>query len=630
MQRSRKTMSKDQSFSHSRKRRRTESEAESEPESEPSDFLHSVLEDCGLALTPTNTDDAGFTIPAQPRVDVILHLALAQVKKKLQTMYTLDKLKTIFWSYEQVIALEDPDNGGDNVLDCTLDYVLWYGDRRILETNCVVICAEEPITSEEQYSPLVAAMAIIQNNRVERGVNKGTFGIFTDGFKWVFIHLNSENKYSPLVLNWTDGQEQAIVNTVNTILETAATMRPLYDQSPGDWRKGLSIWDWKQWSALYDEDEVTSKAGNHTSNHSSSFQYCKMAWFSKIHNKSKDSDKPQKKSKHSKKADDTSSLAASVDNKADKTRGKKSSGKSTTSTKLAAEKPAAEPAIKPTDKGAAKPAAKPVQKKIPSKAVTDLSDIEVEDMFDLTFDESHGEIWHLDASDRRAIPDHLRATLSDYDLVFGKGDRKEAVCRARLNVILFTTLAATKKEEFGQYGRGKGANKRVSTESNASYKSLHWGLETSLCYPWTYDNATKMLRGRMDYCLWYGNHKNAETNMVVVEAKRSHNSMEGLNQALSYLSMIMHARKKGGRNSSPLYGISTDSLFWTFLRLDTNGKVSTHTLSWRDGQQIEIVSHLHRIMQRAATLSPVQSYSLSRQPTVKEATGLDLSEEHEH
>jgi hypothetical protein len=35
-------------------------------------------------------------------------------------------------------------------------------------------------------------------------------------------------------------------------------------------------------------------------------------------------------------------------------------------------------------------------------------------------------------------------------------------------------------------------------------------------------------------------------------------------------------------------------------------------------------------MQRAATLSPVQSYSLSRQPTVEEATGLDLSEEHDH
>jgi hypothetical protein len=60
---------------------------------------------------------------------------------------------------------------------------------------------------------------------------------------------------------------------------------------------------------------------------------------------------------------------------------------------------------------------------------------------------------------------NLGATLSDYDLVFGKGDRNEAVCRARLNVILFTILAAKKKEEFGQYGRGKGANKRVSTET---------------------------------------------------------------------------------------------------------------------------------------------------------------------
>ncbi|KAL2861894.1 hypothetical protein BJX68DRAFT_223469 [Aspergillus pseudodeflectus] len=647
-------MGKDRSFSHSRKRRRTESEAEPEP----SDYLQCALEDCRLALTPTDQADRDFTMPAQPRVDVILHLALAQVKKKLQTKYTLDKLKTIFWSYEQVIALETPGNGGDNVLDCALDYVLWYGNRRNLETNCVVICAEEPIASEEQYLPLVAAMAIIQNNRVERGVNKGTFGIVTDGFKWVFIHLNSKNKYSPLVLNWADGQEQAIVNTIDTILETAATMRPLYDQSPGDWRKGSSIWDWKQWSALYDEGEVTSKANSpsnpqysmhrvpslsflpptDTSNHASSFRYCKMAWFSKIHNKWKDSAKRQKKSKHSKKTDDTSSLAASVDDKTGKTRGKKTPSKPTTSTEQAAEKPAPESATKLSDKGAAKPAAKPapkstakpVQKKLPSKAVTDLSDVDVEDMFGLTFAENHGDIWHLDVSDRRAIPDHLRATLSDYDLVFGKGDRNEAVCRARLNVILFTILAAKKKEEFGQYGRGKGANKRVSTESNASYKPLHWGLETSLSYPWTHDNTPKLLRGRMDYCLWYGNHKDAETNIVVVEAKRSHNSMEGLNQVLSYLSMIMHARKKASRTSSLLYGIATDSLFWTFIRLDTQGKVSTHTLSWRDGQQIEIVSHLHRIMQRAATLSPVQSYSLSREPTVEEATGLDLSSEHDY
>jgi hypothetical protein len=117
-----------------------------------------VLEDCRLALTPTDPADRDFIMPAQPRVDVILHLALAQVKKKLQTKYTLDKLKTIFWSYEQVIALETPGNGGDNVLDCALDYVLWYGNRRNLETNCVVICAEEPIASEEQYLPLVAAM----------------------------------------------------------------------------------------------------------------------------------------------------------------------------------------------------------------------------------------------------------------------------------------------------------------------------------------------------------------------------------------------------------------------------------------------------------------------------------------
>ncbi|KAL3481666.1 hypothetical protein BJX99DRAFT_253194 [Aspergillus californicus] len=106
-----------------------------------------------------NADDADLTIPSQPRVDAILHLVLAQVKKKLRTKYTLDKLEKVFWSYEQVIALEDPDNGVDNVLDCALDYVLWYGIKRDLETNCVIICAGESLTGAEQYALRVAAMS---------------------------------------------------------------------------------------------------------------------------------------------------------------------------------------------------------------------------------------------------------------------------------------------------------------------------------------------------------------------------------------------------------------------------------------------------------------------------------------
>jgi 5S rRNA maturation endonuclease (ribonuclease M5) len=83
---------------------------------------------------------------------------LAQVKKKLRAKYTSDELERVCWSYEQIITLQDPDYEGDEILDCTLDYVLSYGKQPDLETNLVVICAEEPINDAERYAPIVAAV----------------------------------------------------------------------------------------------------------------------------------------------------------------------------------------------------------------------------------------------------------------------------------------------------------------------------------------------------------------------------------------------------------------------------------------------------------------------------------------
>ncbi|KAL3441314.1 hypothetical protein BJX65DRAFT_313913 [Aspergillus insuetus] len=77
----------------------------------------------------------------------------------------------------------------------------------------------------------------------------------------------------------------------------------------------------------------------------------------------------------------------------------------------------------------------------------------------------------------------------------------------------------------------------------------------------------------------------------------------------------MHARKKAGQISTPLYGIATDSWFWTFIRLDTQGKVSTHTLHWWEGREVEIISYLSRIMQRAACSSSAQGCASSREPS---------------
>ncbi|KAJ0421228.1 hypothetical protein BJY00DRAFT_312143 [Aspergillus carlsbadensis] len=582
-------MGGDRSLTHSRKRRRTDSESETESESEsepePSDYLHSVLEDCHLALTPTNADDADRTIPPQPRVDTILHLALAQVKKNLQKEYSLDTLKTVFWSYEQVISLHDPDDDGDEILDCTLDYVLWYGKEPHLETNCIVICAEEPISGAEEYAPIVAAVDVIHHNRAQRGVKKETFGIFTDGFTWVFRHLDEENMASPTVVKRMDGIEQAIIDTVSAVLEKAATTRLLYRQPLGDWETRPSMWDWDQHAVFYWEGGVTFTRATDTSRVASFFRSMKTAWLKKVYSKR------QKNSKESKEAEDTYGLAQTSDEGTDRT-----SDRSTRSVFIK----------ESTDQAAEKPAGKPEEKNLPSMAVTELTDYEVEDIFDLSYEENPGDVWHLNASERRRVPEYLHITLNEFDLAFGRSDRNAIVIRARLNVILCTTLAGTKREKLDQYSREKGPDKCVSssTESNASsYNSLHWSLGINLLQPCTHENTRKMLRGRVDYCLWYGRHKEAETNLVVVTPKRSRNSTEGLYPVLAHLSMIMHARKKPGRTSNALYGIATDSWFWTFIRLDTQGKISTHTLHWREGRQVEIISHLSRIMQRAAALS---------------------------
>ncbi|KAL2851633.1 hypothetical protein BJY01DRAFT_244966 [Aspergillus pseudoustus] len=278
--------------------------------------------------------------------------------------------------------------------------------------------------------------------------------------------------------------------------------------------------------------------------------------------------------------------------------------------------------------GSGKTVQKSAQKRnIPSQAVTDMFDRNVEDWFDLRFGENKGDAFHLKSSERRRVPDYLRSALRDYDLAFGDVPMNEAIVRVRLNVILLTTLAVKKREEFGQYGREKQPNKRTSTDTADSYKSLHWALETHVSYNVTYKNKTTLVRGRMDYALWYGNRDEAETNMVVVEAKRKGSYGEGLHQALAYIGIIRSARKEAGRKNTTIWGIATDSWSWTFIRVDPHGQVLTQAYSWVEGESIEIISHLHKKMQHAACLSPAQSNTLSRQPIVEEISGLSFSPE---
>lgn len=126
-------------------------------------------------------------------------------------------------------------------------------------------------------------------------------------------------------------------------------------------------------------------------------------------------------------------------------------------------------------------------------------------------------------------------TLADYDLAFGDCDQNEAVVRTRVDVIVLTILAAKKREEFRQHGLAKTSSNRTSVSSALSYKSIHFGLETSIGLPWPHKGQLKLIKGKMDYVVWYGKSEEAETNMVVVEAKRRGEASRGMYQAQAYM-----------------------------------------------------------------------------------------------
>lgn len=129
-------------------------------------------------------------------------------------------------------------------------------------------------------------------------------------------------------------------------------------------------------------------------------------------------------------------------------------------------------------------------------------------------------------------------TIKQINLVYGKAHRNEAAIRLMVDAVFLDVLSSV-KEESGQYDGVKGKGKRPSTEISPSRKSLHMALETNIAYvlPTCIEGkvAERLTRGRMDYTFWYGNPKEAETNLVVVETKQRSDLAGGRWQAVSYL-----------------------------------------------------------------------------------------------
>ncbi|GKZ36291.1 hypothetical protein AbraIFM66950_007324 [Aspergillus brasiliensis] len=206
------------------------------------------------------------------------------------------------------------------------------------------------------------------------------------------------------------------------------------------------------------------------------------------------------------------------------------------------------------------------------------------------------------SSELLPIPPGLEKILNDIDIVAEHSANGIVQRRARLDAILFNTLATAKG----------------SSSADESVQSVCLHTDIYMKMPWESKKGLQLLWGRPDYSLWYGEPGKMETNLVVCAAKELGGIREY--QVLTYMAMIHHARRMAGREDTSVCGIATDTFHWAFLRLYNDSKYSVHTYFWDQGQQLEVIANLRRIIDHAGGLAR----SLKSDSSFEKLSGLEF------
>ncbi|KAH2342154.1 hypothetical protein KXV29_002934 [Aspergillus fumigatus] len=242
---------------------------------------------------------------------------------------------------------------------------------------------------------------------------------------------------------------------------------------------------------------------------------------------------------------------------------------------------------------------------LPHITIADIQPQNVRRFLRLQPDPDPGSCWQLTAQDKIQGPEHLGPILSGYWRAAGRDGENKALMRSRLEIILVAVLASKKRESASAYG------------------SLHLQFENSLSLPWSYLNGDYVLEGTTDYSIWYGGQKR-ETNLLLLCALRRGNI--GRYRALSSMAILHHARKRAGRNDTTVYGIVTDTDEWRFLCINNESQYSGCIMNWDKGQQGDIISTIHRVLNHAATLAQaLEAPSLTEYRSVEDTSGLKWS-----
>ncbi|KAL3457305.1 hypothetical protein BJX64DRAFT_295970 [Aspergillus heterothallicus] len=572
---------------------------------------NSKLEDYIMAFTSSGeVADLAVRI----RVNAILLMALGVAKQKLVSSLDMKdrpdverRLGTLFWGLDQVVSVPVSFVNPCDIRSSVFDYVLWYSDTRELKTNLVVIRVDEPMDEllEEQYClAVMAGTAMIHHGRTKQQMVQGTYGVITDGLKWTFLHVDKHNEYSLLKLNWQKHDERTIVGLIGKILDEAISVKmrcketdvetsswlPDWSQMAKKWDSPKQDgWDSPKHDGSEDEDEMDSLRGQDDPHLQpfKSYSARKMEFLQEFKEGCKDL---LRQAFHGER----------VENKLEHLHQSKIE--------------------KVQDRNK--------RKGIETIAVTEIDPNELFSMFKLKRETNAGNYWRVAPWKVRQVTNHLLTSLEQIRLVVGRAKHNEAAIRLTIDAIMLDILTSI-KAEAGQSHIGKGKGKRPSTESFTSVKSLKMAVETDIAYIFPTNNEgaiiDKRISGRMDYNIWYGQPREAETNLLVVEAKHKNTLAAGRYQAISYMALIQHARYKAGRQKIPIYGISTDSEDWDFIRMDATGNVAIQQFNWQDSKGSQIISLIYKILREASCLTPVATQDLAREHTVTGRTSLCLT-----
>ncbi|KAL9102239.1 MAG: hypothetical protein Q9163_002599 [Psora crenata] len=126
----------------------------------------------------------------------------------------------------------------------------------------------------------------------------------------------------------------------------------------------------------------------------------------------------------------------------------------------------------------------------------------------------------------------------------------------------------------------------------------------------TYKRKTRLLSGYADCTVWYQSPKgyNLATNLIIVDAKKTHFTDSCLSQLVAYMGVVYTLRKDQNEQNPIVYGVASDGFTFRFCRIDNKGNWSqSRLLEWEIGDEGKIYSVFRALISIAASLLPSTS-----------------------